>query len=128
MIRLQRCESDIKRFANHYIKLINYCQSINKPKPLEIALHVTPKVHIVSAHIVQFFKIMEEKGFGHFGLGPYSEQSGETVHKDFDLHYWVGKSYKRSENHEDYEKNWFNCNVAYDSDHVGYVPPVPPKN
>ena len=63
---------------------------------------------------------MDAKGLAKFGLGLYSEQSGETVHKDFDLNYWVGKSYKRSMDHPDYDKNWFDCNLAYDSDHKGY--------
>ena len=63
MIRLQRCESDIKKFANHYIKLINYCQMLNKPKPLEITLHVTPKVHIIFSHVVRFLKNIFKRVF-----------------------------------------------------------------
>ena len=119
-VRLDRYKTDIKRYASHYIKLINYCQQINRPKPKDIILHVTVKAHVVFAHIVKFFEIMDAKGLAKFGLGLYSEQSGETVHKDFDLHYWVGKSYKRSMDHPDYDKNWFDCNLAYDSDHKGY--------
>merc|ERR1712045_224271 len=75
-IRLSRYKDDIKKFAYDYIKLINYCHMVNKPKPDDINLNVTVKAHIVFAHVVESLKIMEEKGLGNFGLGLYSEQAG----------------------------------------------------
>ena len=117
-IKLASYKDDIKKFAHHYIKLMNYCHMLTVP----INLYVTPKVHIVFVHVVEFLDIMEEEGLGNLGLSLYSEQSGETVHYDFDANYWIGKSYKRSMNSPDYEQNWFDCNLAYDTDHKGFVP------
>ena len=38
---------------------------------------VTPKIHTVIFHIIEFCKIMG------LGLGPWSEQTGESVTHDF---------------------------------------------
>lgn len=55
-------KEDIKRFRIDYSKL---------------GISVTPKVHAVMYHIEEFCEITGR------GLGPWSEQSGESVHHDF---------------------------------------------
>ena len=93
MMKLDRFESDIKRLAYHYIKLINYCQQINKPKPNDISLHVTPKMHIIFSHISQSLQMMEDKELGHYGLGFYSEQAGERQIHSSHGHWSAGCGY-----------------------------------
>ena len=54
--------SKIKIFSNDYMKL---------------NISVTPKIHAVMYHIAEFCQMAGR------GLGPWSEQAGESVHHDF---------------------------------------------
>ena len=44
---------------------------------INLGISIAPKVHVVMFHIAEFCKITGQ------GLGPWSEQSGESVHHDF---------------------------------------------
>ena len=52
----------IKKFTNAYLKL---------------GISITPKVHAVMYHVEEFCNLSGR------GLGPWSEQAGESVHHDF---------------------------------------------
>ena len=61
---------------------------------------ITPKVHCVFEHIVQFLEIKELKT----GLGAWSEQAMESVHHDLKLEW---ERSKVGPNHTDYESILF---------------------
>ena len=56
----------IKRFSASYRRL---------------NISITPKVHVIEAHIIDFYKKSGES----FGLGYYSEQAFEAMHHNFKI-------------------------------------------
>ena len=89
----------------------HYMRSIDKFKTyyLDLNISVTPKVHAVFYHIIDYCS--EHKR----GLGFYSEQAMESVHFDF-LSTW--SRYKVSPNHAEYDKQLLKAVCAYNSNHV----------
>ena len=76
-----------------------------------LGISVTPKVHIVFEHVVQF---LEMKGLK-TGLGAWSEQAMETVHHDLKIEW--GRS-KVGPNHPKYAELLFETIVRYNSKHI----------
>lgn len=72
-------------------------------------LPATPKFHIIQQHVVEF---CQEK---RVGLGMFSEQTTEAVHKDFSLKW---EHYKVPKTSEEFPKKLLNCVVAYNSLHI----------
>ena len=81
---------------------------------LKLDLSVTPKVHAVCVHVPQF---LQRNGEGKKGLGYWSEQASESVHRDWDK-LWVDSSYKRALSHKDYQKKLLACAIRYNSRHT----------
>ena len=61
----------------------NFVENIKlfKAAYMRLQINVTPKVHAVFYHIEEF---CTRNQFG-LGLGPYSEQTSESIHHDFKL-------------------------------------------
>ena len=89
----------IKHFSSVYRSLNN--------------MTITPKIHIVEHHLVDFFEQMGETGHG---LGWYSEQSFEAMHSDMKEEW---NRVKISDpNHPDFGKRLFDFVVAYNARHI----------
>ena len=101
----------IKRFADAYLQLMEHSKS------MDIKLTVTNKIHAVFVHVAQFLDLQGAKGLP-YGLGYFSEQSSESVHKDFEM-LWTNGSYKRELTHADYASQLKKCVVTYNSRHEG---------
>ena len=68
-------------------------------KYLSLEIDVTPKVHAVMYHVSEFCEL---KGMG---LAPWSEQTSESVHHDFNL---LWEKYKLKDiQHIDYKCDFF---------------------
>lgn len=76
---------------------------------LDLKIPVTPKVHALIVHVKQFCKK------NNVSLGPYSEQSSESVHADF-KEIWKHNSVDIS--HPDFGKRLFSSVLKYNSLHV----------
>ena len=64
-------------------------------KHRSLGITVTPKVHLLETHASEFLEMMG----GEHGLGYYSEQAMESMHKDLKKE-WQGE--KLDENHPNY--------------------------
>ena len=117
-----RYKDDIRYFANTYFNLIGFCQNENQKLPpnsnKKLKLTVRPKVHDVFVHITQFLDNQKNRGFANFGLGFYSEQAGETLHKDYEL-LRTGSSLKRNMIHPQYDDFFLKCTDIYNSRNSG---------
>ena len=78
-------------------------------------ISITPKVHIVESHIVQFMDRKKEQGYTTHGLGFWSEQAFESCHHDLSEAWNLRKFGK---DHQEYEQKFFNCFLDYNSGHV----------
>ena len=79
---------------------------------LTLGVNVTPKVHILLAHVVPYLTMKGEK----FGLGLMSEQHFESVHHDF-AQTW--SRFKVSQGNERYGERLKKALVTYNSLHQG---------
>ena len=86
----------------------NYIQDFKKSY-LSLGISVTPKVHCVFHHIIDFCSTVNT------GLGRYSEQTVEAVHSDF-RHTWM--KYKVGENHPHYAAHLLKAVCEYNSQHL----------
>ena len=76
----------------------------------KLRIPITPKIHAVIFHITEF---CSSKGKG---LGPWSEQTSESVHRDF-LRVW--NNYKiRSTQNNNYGKQLLSAVCKYNSTHL----------
>ena len=98
MVRRRGYEQDIRDFASSFLKT---------------GLSVTPKVHVVCAHVVPFLKRNPQ---GNRGLGYYSEQSSESVHHHF-LELWDA-GYARTPGHPNYAEQLKKAVVAFGSKRI----------
>uniref|UniRef100_A0A1I8IQA2 MYND-type domain-containing protein n=1 Tax=Macrostomum lignano TaxID=282301 RepID=A0A1I8IQA2_9PLAT len=73
----------------------------------DLGISTTPKVHALIDHVVPFLSSADNREARH-GLGFWSEQAGEAVHRDFNS-LWC-RSYK-------YAQQLLKCTVAYCSRH-----------
>jgi hypothetical protein len=91
--------------------LPNYQEAILefKAKYLQLDLSVTPKIHCVFEHLIEFCHKKNE------GFGLYSEQASEAVHHDFST---VWNCYSRSESHSQFQEQLFKAVLKYNSIHV----------
>ena len=76
-----------------------------------LGISVTPKVHCVMVHAVQF---LERKGLV-AGLGAWSEQAMEAAHHDFKLEW---ERTKVGPHHPKYDEAIFNAVLRYNSKHI----------
>ena len=75
-----------------------------------LGINVTPKVHAVFHHISEFCDVVKK------GLGPWSEQTSESLHSDFKK---LWQNYKvRDNDHQQYGKRLLDAVVAYNSQHL----------
>lgn len=88
-----------------------YKESIENFKKSYLALEisVTPKIHIIFEHVVEFCEYYGQ------GLGYFSEQAMEAVHCDFKA---TWNNYKISKDHEDYFTNLLRSTCVYNSLHL----------
>ena len=91
----------------------SYKTSINNFSKLyrDLGISVTPKVHMVERHIVDFFELKGEAA----GMGFYSEQAMEAVHHDFKV---VWEKIKVDSNHPDFGPRLKMALSAYNSRHM----------
>lgn len=92
--------ADLKQFSEDY-------------RAAEIS--VTPKAHIIMAHVETFIDLKADETGVLRGLGYFSEQAVEAVHADFGA-FW--KKYKVPLQHPDYLKQLFRAVIAYNAKHV----------
>ena len=77
----------------------------------EANLPLTPKFHILVAHVPQFLAMIGGKG-----MGEYSEQANEAVHANFDL---IWQKFKVSDLTKDRAgERLFDAVVEYNGNHV----------
>ena len=77
---------------------------------MKLGISVTPEVHAVIFHIAEFCEMTGQ------GLGPWSEQTGESIHHDF-KETW--KRYKvNNTDHDIYGENLLKAVCAYNSQHL----------
>ena len=76
-----------------------------------LGISVTPKIHIIEQHIVEFLKAKGEVA----GLGFWSEQAMESGHHDFKLEW---EKVKVSSNHKQYSQRLYNTTVRYAGKHL----------
>ena len=86
---------------------------------LEAELTVTPKAHVLFAHVAQFldFQNKDRAEGDKLGLAYWSEQTTESAHHDFDKH-WTQGCYKREIGHVDYKRMTLKCISTYASRHL----------
>ena len=89
-------EECVKAFSNQYRTL---------------GISVTPKIHIIEQHVVEFLKAKGEVA----GLGFWSEQAMESGHHDFKLEW---EKVKVSSNHKQYSQRLYNTTVRYAGKHI----------
>ena len=73
----------------------------------ELKISVTPKVHAVFHHVSEFCEIVQ------MGLGPWSEQTNESLHSDFNTK-WRDYKVKETE-HDDYGERLKGAVIAYNN-------------
>ena len=76
-----------------------------------LGVSVTPKIHAVIYHISEFCELTGR------GLGPWSEQAGESVHCDFKKTAWSNFKVNDEEN-EHYGENLLRAVQMYNSQHL----------
>ena len=93
------------------LKAEDFKESLSKFKSsyMTLGISITPKVHAVFYHIEEF---LENK---RFGLGIYSEQSTESLHSKFSVHW---SRYKRNLSHPKYGDYLLSCIVDFNSKHL----------
>ena len=89
----------------------------NLDTPLGDHFSVTPKLHILEVHVVDFLERQKSLGNGGKGLGWYAEQASEHVHKDWKK-LWIDCNYVRAMDHPDYDQQLLKCGVKYCSRHM----------
>ena len=116
-----QCKKFIKAFrsfndvvASCYGKELNpnFHQHISKftRDYMMLGINVTPKVHAVMHHVGEFCAITG------CGLGPWSEQCGESVHHDFNE---TWKRFKVNDVERPvYAEQLLNCVMIYNSQHL----------
>ena len=100
-------------FGSHPVKedIANLLSHFSKTY-LGLGISVTLKVHVIIAHLIPC--LMSLKGQG---LGIYSTQAGESIHKEFNQKFWV--RYKvNSLNYPDYGKRLLKATVDFSSKHL----------
>lgn len=75
----------------------------------ELCIPVTPKVHIIFTHVVQWCERYQT------GLGRYSEQASESLHSDF-IHFW--ENYSTGIDHPDFGERLKSAVIAYNGRHM----------
>ena len=76
---------------------------------LALDISVTLKVHVLTAHLIPCLM-----NLGGQGLGMYSTQAGESVHKQFEKNFWA--KYKVSSlSHPEYGKRLLDATVEFSS-------------
>jgi hypothetical protein len=83
--------------------------SIFKECYSELQISITPKVHAIIYHIIDFCQPCGE------GLGQWSEQASENVHSDFNAT-WL--KYKVPENHPRYGLQLLRAVQEYNAQHI----------
>jgi hypothetical protein len=83
--------------------------TVFKQRYSELNTSITPKVHAVIHHIIQF---CEPRGMG---LGQWSEQASEAVHSDFNAT-WL--KYKVPEHHPHYGNQLLHSVREYNAHHI----------
>ena len=79
-------------------------------KYLNLKISVTPKVHAVFFHVAEFCDIVGT------GLGPWSEQTAESLHHDFSQ---IWNNFKVADmDHPEYAKRLLDAVVMYNSQHL----------
>ena len=93
------------------ILLDNYKQKIEefRQKYITLKISVTPKIHAVFFHVAEFCEIVQT------GLGPWSEQTAESLHHDFGQ---MWKNFKVDIDHPEYAKRLYDAVVMYNSQHL----------
>ena len=76
-----------------------------------LGITITPKIHIIEQHVVEFLRAKGETA----GLGFWSEQAMESGHHDFKLEW---EKVKVSANHKQYSERLFNTAVRYAGKHI----------
>lgn len=105
---------DFKNVVHHcFGEILRPSYEINiekfKKSYLQLEKPVTPKVHAVFFHVLQFCKITGR------ALGFYSEQIVETLHYHYDTNW--GR-FKVNKNHPEYQKKILRSVCAYNSKHI----------
>ena len=80
-------------------------------KHRSLGITVTPKVHLLETHASEFLEMMG----GEHGLGYYSEQAMESMHKDLKKE-WQGE--KLDENHPNYPEKLCKTTVRVSGKHL----------
>ena len=80
-------------------------------------ISVSVKVHIIEAHLADFFERQKALGNGGKGLGFYAKQAFKAGHYDW-KHLWVDRKYVRDMSHPDYDSQLKKCGVTYNSRHT----------
>ena len=90
----------------------NYKQKIEEfqKKYLNLKVSVTPKLHAVFFHVAEFCNMVGT------GLGPWSEQTAESLHHDFN-EIWKNFEVRKIE-HPEYAKRLLDAVVMYNSQHL----------
>jgi hypothetical protein len=93
------------------VLLPNFAAALNdfRSSFAELEIAPTPKVHAVIHHVGEFCRLKKR------GLGPWSEQTSESLHFDF-LQLW--QHYKISESHLDYPARLLSAVRVYNSRHL----------
>ena len=84
--------------------------SVFKSQYMKLNINVTPKVHAVYHHVSEFCKLTNK------GLAPWSEQTTESLHHDFNQ-IWQGFKVCDTD-HKDYGSRLRNAIVMYNSQHL----------
>ncbi|PAA49210.1 hypothetical protein BOX15_Mlig018049g5 [Macrostomum lignano] len=82
---------------------------------IDLGIRVTPKVHAVIDHVVQFLNMSNLAGEPKKGLGFWSEQVVETAHHDFSS---MWQDFRIDFHHPSYPDRLRKCVVAYCSRHA----------
>ena len=77
---------------------------------MKLKINVTPKIHAGFHHIIEFCQMKKLE------LGPWSEQTAESVHHDFKT-VWSNFNV-RDINHPEYAKRLLNAIIMYNSQHL----------
>ena len=97
----------IAKFSSAYRKL-------NREDPKTFA--ITPKIHIVMFHVLQYLELLNGETGEERGLGYFSEQAFESVHSDMARMWENGR--KVSASHKDFRETLRKFLVAYNSNNL----------
>eukprot|EP00090_Calanus_glacialis_P026415 TRINITY_DN41544_c0_g1_i1.p1 TRINITY_DN41544_c0_g1~~TRINITY_DN41544_c0_g1_i1.p1 ORF type:complete len:114 (-),score=20.05 TRINITY_DN41544_c0_g1_i1:59-400(-) len=111
MTRGLQSSSNLSRTSRRtLLNILIICIFITQDIGLYIS--VSPKVHILESHIVDFSEISGEE----VGLGFFSEQGFETMHHDFKVLWEKVKTGDIS--HEDFAERLLDCVCSYNAKHM----------